>query len=157
MRQQQDPDDVLFRDEVHEDAQGHLCETRRLRLAPLASWVVLVTSHDWTRCDVRQLCLCCTARTLCSKANLPQMEVLHRVRQVHYDKSHTVPVDATRECESLFDARHHGRSRLICLLDVSATMLGSSAMVDRLCNVVAAESFRQAEIHQSQQEDPRNY
>ena len=137
----------MFRNEMHENAKGHLCPTGRLRLATLASWVMRITSHDWSRCHVRQLRLCCTSRAICGEANQPQLTLLFRDREIRYSESQTVPADAVGERESLFDARHHDRSRLTYLLDVSEAMFGSRAMVNSLCYVVAIEIIRQAEIH----------
>ena len=91
------------------------------------------------------------------KPILRSWRFLRRLRQVRDCEPQTVSVAAAGERQSLLDARHNGRPRLVCILDVSEDVFGDGEMVDRLCDAVETEIISPGEIHQSQQEDPGNH
>ena len=112
-----------------------------------------VASNDWSRCHVREVSLCCAAWRVCSQADQPHVAILPGRRKIRHGEAEAIPANAIGSRQSLFDARHHGRSRFVRILSLSPTMLGNSAMANRLCNVVTAEIIRPIEVHQSHEED----
>ena len=114
-------------------AQGDLCQAGRLQLAVLTSCLMRVASNEWSRCHVRKVSLCCTARRICSQADQPHLAILLGRRKIRHGEAEAITANAIRSRQSLFDARHHGRSRFVCILVFSQTMLGNSAVVNRLC------------------------
>ena len=139
---------------MHENAKGDLRPAGRLSFSIPSSRLALNSTHGRPRCIVRSLPPCCTAGALRGKANPSQLAFLCRLRQVRDCEPQTVSVAAAGERQSLLDARHNGRPRLVCILDVSEDVFGDGEMVDRLCDAVEAEIISPGEIHQSQQEDP---